>query len=172
MLIDIILLILLTGAVIRGLRQGLLVGVFSFIALIVGLAAAVKLSAVVARHAGEVVTVSERWLPVLSFLVVFIVVVLAVRWGARLLQTAVEGVALGWVNKLGGVLFFAAIYVLVFSILLFYAERLHILQPAAMEKSVSYPFLRAFGPGAIEIVGALIPFFRDMFIQLQAFFER
>ncbi len=172
MLIDIILIILLTGAVIRGLRKGLLVGVFSFVALVVGLAAAVKLSAVVADHAGEVVTVSERWLPVLSFLLVFVGVVLAVRWGARLLQTAVEGVALGWANRLGGVLFFAAIYILIFSILSFYAEQLHILQPAAMEKSVSYPFLKAFGPGAIEIVGALVPIFRDMFIELQQFFER
>lgn len=171
MLIDIILIILLTGAVIRGLRQGLLVGVFSFVALVIGLAAAVKLSAVVAHHLGDVVTVSERWLPVLSFLLVFVGVVLAVRWGARLLQTAVEGVMLGWLNRLGGVLFFAAIYVLIFSILLFYAGQIHLLQPSVMEKSVSYPFLRAFGPGAIEILGAVVPLFRDMFMELQEFFE-
>ena len=79
MIIDIICIILLVLAVIKGFQRGLIVGVFSLLAVIIGLAAAIKLSAVVASHIGEAVKISDRWLPVLSFAVVFIAVVLLIR---------------------------------------------------------------------------------------------
>jgi len=49
LVIDIIVIIIGVLAAIRGLRQGLIVGVCSFLAIIVGLAAAMKLSSVFAR---------------------------------------------------------------------------------------------------------------------------
>ena len=48
MIIDIIVVIILILAAIKGFRQGLIVALFSVIAFIVGLAAAIKLSVVVA----------------------------------------------------------------------------------------------------------------------------
>ena len=83
MIIDIVFLILVILAVIKGFRRGLIVGLFSFIAIIVGLAAAIKLSIVVAGYIGSAVNVSDRWLPVISFLVVFIAVVLLIRLGGK-----------------------------------------------------------------------------------------
>ncbi len=44
MLIDIIVVILLVMAIFKGLRKGLIVAVFSFLAFLIGLAAALKLS--------------------------------------------------------------------------------------------------------------------------------
>jgi len=170
MFIDIVLIILLVLAAIKGYRLGLLVGLFSFVAIFIGLAAAIKLSAVVAGRIGEVVKVSDQWLPVISFAVVFIVVVLLVRWGARLLQGAVEVVMLGWLNRIGGILFFALIYIIVFSVLLFYAEQVHLVQPATIEHSATYSFIQPFGPKAIDWFGRIIPVFRDMFGDLQDFF--
>ena len=57
MLLDIILLVLLILAVIKGYQRGLIVGVFSLIAIIVGLAAASKLSTVVAEYIGKAVKI-------------------------------------------------------------------------------------------------------------------
>src|SRR5438309_7623343 len=110
MLIDTVALVLLLMAVFKGLRKGLIIAVFSFVAFIVGLAAALKLSSVVAGYLGSQVSVSQRWLPVLAFALVFLAVALLVRLGARMLEGAVKLAMLGWLDKLGGVLFFLLIY--------------------------------------------------------------
>lgn len=171
MIIDIILVILCTWAVIKGYQKGVIVAVFSLLAFIIGLAAAIKLSAVVAGYIGKTVRVSDQWLPVIAFAVVFIVVVFLVRWTASLLQKSAEGIMLGWANRLGGILFYLFIYILIYSVLIFYAEQVDILKSETTANSVSYSYLQPLGPKVIDGFGKLIPFFRDMFNELQDFFR-
>jgi membrane protein required for colicin V production len=172
MVIDIIFVILIVLALIQGYRRGFIVAVFSFVALIVGLAAALKLSTVVARHIGHAVKVSDKWLPIVSFLVVFIVVVLLIRLGARAIQRITETVMLGWFNRLAGFILYAAIYVTIFSILLFYAGQMKLISSDTIQASVTYPFIRPWGPRSIDIIAAVIPFFKNMFVELEDFFSR
>src|SRR6266496_597419 len=119
MILDIIFLIILILAAFKGYRRGLIVGIFSFIAIIVGLAAAIKLSVTVAGYIGKTVKVSDQWLPVISFVVVFLIVVLLVRLGANFIQRTAEVAMLGWINRLGGIIFYLALYIAVFSVILF-----------------------------------------------------
>src|SRR3954469_3729541 len=98
MLIDLICLILLVMAVFKGISRGFIVAVFSLLAFIIGLAAALKLSAVVAVHLHEKMNVSGYWLPFLSFLIVFVAVVFLIRWGAALVKKAVSIAFLGWLD--------------------------------------------------------------------------
>ena len=86
MIIDIIVAIILILAIIKGYRQGLIVALFSFIAFIIGLAAALKLSVVAADYIGKAVKVSDKWLQIISFAVVFLIVVLLVRLGAKFIE--------------------------------------------------------------------------------------
>lgn len=171
MILDLLFLLLISFAVIKGFQRGLIVGIFSFVAVIVGLAAAIKLSAVVADYLGENTTVSKQWLPVLSFIIVFIGVVLLIRLAANLLQKSVEAIMMGWVNRLGGIILYVAIYTVVYSILLFYATQLHLLSPESAEKSIVYSVIAPWGPGIIDAIGSVLPLFRDMFHQLEEFFE-
>jgi membrane protein required for colicin V production len=171
MVLDILFIILLVFAVIKGFQRGLIVGIFSFVAVIVGLAAAIKLSAVVADYLGETTNVSKQWLPVLSFLIVFIGVVLLIRLGANLLQKSVEAVMMGWANRLGGIIFYVAIFTVVYSILLFYATQLKLLSPETAEKSAVYNIIGSWGPGLIDAIGSVLPFFKNMFKELEEFFE-
>ena len=170
MLLDIILLVLLILAVIKGYQRGLIVGVFSLIAIIVGLAAAIKLSTVVAEYIGKAVKISDTWLPVISFAVVFILVVLLIRLGANMLQKTVEIALLGWVNRLGGILLYVAIYLIVYSVILFYVEQVKLIQPETIQNSVTYTFIQPWGPRVINGFATVIPFFKDMFAELQSFF--
>ena len=171
MLIDIIFAVLLLLGIWKGYQRGLILGIFSLVAIIVGIAAAMKLSAVVAGYIGKAVKVSEEWLPLISFIVVFIIVLLLIRLGAKAIERTFEVAMLGWVNKIGGVLLYAVIYTLVFSVLLFYAEKMHLLQPETIEKSVTYSFVQPWGPKTINAFGSVIPLFRDMFGDLEQFFE-
>ena len=170
MIIDVIFIILMILAIIKGYQRGLIVAIFSLIAFIIGLAAAMKLSAVVAGYIGETVNISDRWLPVISFAVVFIIVALLVRWGANILQRTIEIVLLGWVNRLGGIILYGALFITAFSVVLFYALQIKLLKPETVLDSETWPFIQPWGPKAIEGFAAVIPFFKDMFGQLESFF--
>jgi membrane protein required for colicin V production len=171
MLIDLLALVLLVVAIFKGFSKGLIVAVFSFLAFLVGLAAALKLSALAAQYIGSSVNVSARWLPVLAFALVFFVVVLLVRLGAKVIERVVQVAMLGWVNRLGGVLFFVAIYGFIYSIVLFYAVQLHLLSEETTTASVVYPWLAPLAPRCLALLGVIVPVFRDAFGQLLQFFE-
>ena len=171
MLLDIIFAVILIVAIIKGFRRGLIVGVFSFLAIIIGLAAAIKLSAVVAGYIGKAIKISDAWLPVISFAVVFIIVVLLVRLGANMIQKTVEISMLGWLNRLGGILFYLAIYIIVYSVILFYAEQIKLLRSGTAIESVTYGYIKPLGPKVIDGFAYLVPFFKNMFTDLQTFFD-
>jgi len=171
MILDLLLAVVIILAVIKGFQRGLIIGVFSFVAVIIGLAAAIKLSIVVAGYVGEAVHVSDEWLPVISFALVFIAVVLLIRLGANAIERTVEIVMLGCVNRLGGILLYAAIYIVVFSVLLFYAEQVDLIRPETIEKSLTYSFVQPWGPKVIDSIGTIIPLFKGMFSDLELFFE-
>ena len=170
MWIDVLFLLFMVLAVFKGLRQGFLLAVFSAIAFIVGLAAAVKLSAALAGYLKDSVHVSTRWLPVLAFVLVFLGVVLLVRGGARLIEAALDLAMMGWLNKLAGVLLYALVYTIILSVLLFYAVQVHLISASTRMASITYPVIRPWGPVVIEGFGKLVPLFKGMFTQLEEFF--
>jgi membrane protein required for colicin V production len=171
MLIDIIVIIILILAAVKGFRNGFILALFSFLAFIIGLAAAIKLSAVAAAYIGSSVNVSQRWLPVIAFVVVFLIVVLLVRLGAKLLEGVVNIAMLGWLNRLGGVVFYALLYIFVFSLILFYADETGLIKPETAEASTTFAYIRPLGPKVMEGLGTIIPLFKNMFLELEAFFE-
>ncbi len=170
MWIDILVLVFLLLAIFKGLQRGLIIAVFSVIALMAGIAAAIKLSAVVATHLREHVHLSSKWLPVLAFALVFIAVVLLVRWAASLLKTATDFALLGWVDKFGGIVLYAFIYLIALSVILFYANNLHLIPKHVISSSATYSFVEPWGPVAVNAIGKIIPFFRNMFTELENFF--
>ena len=171
MIIDVIFSILIILACINGCRKGLIIALFSIIAFLAGIAAALKLSAIVAVKLSASTIVSAKWLPVISFILVFLIVVILVNLGAKMLQKSVELVMLGWVNRLGGVVFYILLYSIVFSVFLFYALQLHLIKNATVLTSLFYSYIKPLGPGVIDKLGIIIPFFKDMFSQLQHFFN-
>ena len=171
MIIDIVFFLLMILAIFKGLRKGFILGIFSLLAFIIGLAAALKLSSVLAVYLQKNVVAASGWLPVLSFLVVFIVVILIVRLGARVIKKTIDFAMLGWLDRLGGMVLYIIIYTIIFSVILFFAEKLFFLQPQVIASSAVYKYVVPWGPKVINNLGNIIPFFRGMFIQLESFFE-
>ena len=172
MFLDLIYAVIIVLAILHGYRRGLIVGLFSLVAVIIGLAAAMKLSIVAGKYIGKVINISDEWMPVISFAAVFLIIVLLIRLGAKAIEKTIQFVMLGWVNKIGGIIFYAAVYTVVFSVILFYAEQMKWLQPETINKSVTYTFVQPWGPKAINGFGSIIPVFKDMFGELEKFFDR
>lgn len=172
MVIDIVLLVMLVMAVIKGLQRGIIVAVFSLIGLVVGIAAALKLSVLVAEWLKDSTNISSRWLPAISFLLVFVVVVLLIRLLANLIEASVELALLGWVNKIGGALLYMIIYTLSYSVLLFFLVQLKLISEKTIAESVTYSYVEPWGPVVINGIGKIIPLFKDMFTELENFFGK
>ena len=171
MLIDLIFSVLLIIAIIKGYQKGLIIALFSIIAFIIGLAAALKLSAVAAVYLKDSVNISAKWLPLLAFVIVFFIVILLVRLGGKLIEKAFQIVLLGWLNRIGGIVLYATLYIIIFSIFLFYAEKLQLVQSTVIQSSQTYNFLQPWGPIVMDNFGKIIPLFKDMFTELESFFN-
>jgi len=169
--IDIVFAIILVFAIYKGYSRGLIVAVFSFVAVMIGMAAALKLTTVAVLYAQQHWLVHTRWLPVLCFISLFVGVVLLVRLGATLMQKLVELAMMGWLNKLGGIILYSAIFITVYSILLWIANQLYWLSPELKMQSVVYPYIEHLGPVVMNLWGKIVPVFKDMFENLQSFFD-
>lgn len=171
MVIDIIVLVLFVIAAFKGYRLGLIAGIFSYLAFAVGLAAAMKLSAVLANRINEILSVSDKWLPFLAFIVVFLFFVLIVKLLARFLESVSKRIMLGWLNKIGGVALFALLYLSVFAIFLFYIDQMHLLPESTIANSRTYELVKKLGHAAVDGLGYIIPAFKNLFGQLENFFS-
>jgi membrane protein required for colicin V production len=170
-MIDIVFAVLMVIACIRGYKKGLIIALFSIIAFIIGLAAALKLSAVVAQWIDGHTSVAAKWLPFISFAIVFFAVVLLVNWGGKLIEKTFQMALLGWLNRLGGIVFYAALYIIIFSVFLFFADKIQLIEPATIQASKTYSFVQPWGPFVINGFGKIIPIFKDMFTELESFFD-
>ena len=171
MVIDILFLFALAMAVFKGYTKGFAIGLFSFIAYYIGLAAALKLSSTVAQHISGKDAQPSFWLPVLTFLGVFLAVVIIVNLLARLIREFFKLAALGWLDRIAGIILFVVIYLFIFSILLFYAVKISVFSEEVTSASRVYPYISPIAPSMVDFLGNLLPFFKDMFHELQNFFE-
>jgi len=171
MIIDFFFAILMLLAIFNGFSRGLVVAVFSFLAIFIGLAAALKLSAIVANTLGNSAHVSFKWLPFICFILVMIAVAFAVKILAGIIKKSFQMLMLGWVDGIGGILVYVFIYLIVYSVVLFFADKIHIISNSQTEASKVYSFIEPLGPKVIDGFGKVIPVFKDLFMELEHFFE-
>lgn len=170
MIIDVLVAISLLTAIIKGFQKGFIVAIFSVVAFIAGIAAALKLSASVAAWLNHSTNIAVKWLPFLSFVLVFIAVVLLVRLGAKFVESAVTFALMGWLNKLLGILLFAVLYCIILSVFLFYAQQLHLFSESTVKESITWPYISPWAPVIINKIGTVVPVFKDLFEELSKFF--
>ena len=171
MLIDIVTAILLIAAVFKGISRGLIVAVFSYLAIMAGVAAAMRFSVTVAEWLQHSFNAAREWLPILSFIIVVAAVVLLVRLAAKFIETAVDAAMLGSFNKIGGALLYILLYLGVYSIVLFYLTKMQLIKSETISESVTYSYIEPLGTHAVNLLGDAIPFFKNMFDKLTAFFN-
>lgn len=142
MFIDLIFLGMLAMAFFKGIKNGLIVAVFSIVAWIVGIIVALKFADVAASYLKGTFDMSPRNLYIVSFVLLFILVTILINLGAKLIEKAAEMVLLGWVNRIGGIFFYVLLYTLLFSILIYFAERVNLISAEAAANSKVYPWVK------------------------------
>jgi membrane protein required for colicin V production len=129
--IDIILCIPLVWGLYKGFMKGLIVEAATFIAFGLGVWGGIHFSEMVATFLKEKAGWNSAYLPIVSFAITFLGIVILIYFIAKLIQRMAEGMALGPFNKIGGAIFGALKFGMVMSVVIFVID--------AMEES--YPLI-------------------------------
>lgn len=150
MIFDLIFLVIFVYAAYRGFSKGLIVQAATFAALLLGLVGAVKFSDFTSGLLIEKTSIEGHYLPIVSFALTFIGIVILVHLVSKIVEKLVQAVALGFVNRLAGAVFnmtkFALIVSGVLVILNTINEKKAFLPTEDVERSMMYEPLSSFAP--------------------------
>jgi membrane protein required for colicin V production len=156
---DLIIIIPILWGAFKGFKKGLIIELASLIALFLGVWGAIKFSALVGTFLDESFSMSEKILPLVSFAVTFILIVIAVYALAKLLEKLIKAVALGFINKLAGLAFGVLKVTLILSIGLYIIDKINgkfnFLEQQQIQDSVLYKPVKNVAPVVLPILDEL-----------------
>ena len=154
--LDIILLVCFLPALYTGLTKGFVQQIISLISLVGGAWLSIKFSDTVTAWLAPYLTMSESFLHILSFVLIFIVTVLIFGLVGKLITKALSAATLGWLNRLLGLVLAIAETALILGLLAVLFESLNsqwnIVDPEVLQGSVVYQFVHNL---AVKILPAL-----------------
>lgn len=155
--IDITILIILGISLISGLFNGFVKEVSSFVALILGIWGAIKFSSFTAMKLYEWFDMTGEFVGLVSFIVTFIVIVVAIHFVGIAIDKLISAISLGLLNKILGALFsvFKSVLIMsiIFVILNIINEHRQILPSEKIEESALYNSIADIAPAIFPIIG-------------------
>ncbi len=124
--IDIVLASLLVIALILGLRKGFIVQLASLLALVLGIYGATKFTGWVCDifiDQTDSTIQNESYFPVVVFVVVFLLIVVAIHLLAWLIEKTFKLIAMNWVNRIVGGVFSILKWAVILSVLINVGEK-------------------------------------------------
>lgn len=146
---DVIVLILLSYGLIRGLVKGFVVEIAGVIALFVGVFGAFKFGSKFTNFTHSLIDLDPKIVQGMSFLLLFIGIVYGVSLLAKMVTKTLEIIALGILNRLAGGLFGLIKWSVIISALILIFNQIEsvvsIVTEDFIEESVAYPFFVNLG---------------------------
>ena len=167
-ILDLILLVPLIVGAFSGFREGFLHELFSILAFIIGLLAAFKLFHVGVELLRDNFQLQGEWLPMISFVAIFILVMILTRAIGKVLKNIVHATPLGAVDKLAGALLSVFKWALGVSVVLWILDTFGFSLPEEWTRdSLLFPYLRPMSETLMGWIGVVIPFANDLFESLR-----
>lgn len=139
--LDIIIGIILLLFALAGLKNGIIREAFALVAFIGGVYGAVKLSDYIGGKLSTLINVSQEWMSVISFIIVFILLALTINLIGKGVSKLAESLSLGFFDKIGGFMFGVAKGLLIVGVVIIVLDFFGIkdvINKETREKSVLY----------------------------------
>lgn len=160
-ILDIVLLVCLIPALIQGLRKGFIAQVVAIISLVLGGWLAFKFSAVVTEWLAQWLDITGQALNIISFILIFAVVVTLLFLLGKILEASVKIILLGWLNKLLGLVFALFKYALVIGLLVILFDSINdkfsLVSRSYLDSSFMYSGLKS-------ISYSVFPYLKSLFV--------
>ncbi|MFT7589059.1 MAG: membrane protein required for colicin V production, partial [Limisphaerales bacterium] len=132
---------------------------------------AIKLSEVASIYINNVLNIDSKFLPIVSLVIVFLVVLIGFRAISGLVENLINAVQLGFVNRIAGGVLWAGLAALLVSTLVWYLDGMGMFTDEVKLSSKTYAMLTELAPEVISGVGVLVPLIQDSFDKLELFFD-
>jgi len=156
-LFDLVFIVLLIWSAYRGFTKGFILQLSTLAALLLGIYGAIHFSDFTAQMLTEHFSISSDYLSIIAFALTFVVIVIAVHLLARLIEKLIQAIALGFINRILGIVFGIAKTAFIISIILVLVnkanDKYHFLPREKRENSFLYKPLSDFAP-------AIFPYLR------------
>ncbi|MBD8388101.1 CvpA family protein [Dysgonomonas sp. BGC7] len=161
---DLTIIIIIAASLIRGFFTGFIMQVATLAGLVLGAIFAGKLSEYIVPHLIELVSLSPHILGPLSYTIAFIIIIVALLFAGKLLESFIDALKMNFLNRLAGSLFSAAKWLILFSILLNliveFDQNERLIKKDVRENSHTYPYV-------IQVAQTVIPYLRFDWIDRQ-----
>ena len=160
--LDIVIVIFIALLVFKGVKNGFIISLASLMALTLGIYAAVHFSNYMKKILVDNFHPDGHWLPVASFALTFLAVVVLVMLIAKAVEKLVDLTGMGLFNHLLGGLFNLVKGIIIVSVLLFIITSLdrgeNLITQKSKKESVVYPYVSKAFPWMIKAMGGEIKF--------------
>jgi len=160
--LDIIILCILGLLVFNGIRKGFIISLATLIALVLGIWAAIHFSNYISVLLEKNLHPSGSWLPILSFTLTFLLVLIIVILIAKGIEKLVSLAGMGLLNHIAGGIFGLLKGLVFISVLFFivtsFDPKQKLITPKAKEKSMFYGYVDKIFPGMMSLFGGEIKF--------------
>lgn len=145
-----------------GYKKGLLLEIIGILAFILAIIGGFKLMELGITYLQEHIEGMDRWLPFISFLVIFIAIILLVTMLGKALKKLIDMTLLGGFDNFAGAIVGVFKWAIGVSIVLWLLANFGVVLPGQDEDLVLYPYLAALGPKLIEWLNFVLPFAQEM----------
>lgn len=149
--LDIAIAVPLVWGLYKGLTSGIIMEVSRILALIAGVYLSVRFAQELSEYLYRNTDITNEFLPIISFAIIFVGVVLLVHLFARAIEKLAKAVALGWANKAAGAAFGIFRMAFVLSVVIMMLTRFELLSKFNRGETAQQSFL-------YEPVSQLAPF--------------
>jgi membrane protein required for colicin V production len=170
MIFDIVFLIFIGLGFYQGFRNGIIYSLFSLAGFFLGIIAALKFSYLMVNLLKGVISMGPKTLAIVSFVFVFILVVLLLRLIAWGLEQILKSFSLNLPNKIIGGIIHSLIGLYVFCVIAWFLNRLDVIPTVQKKESHTYVYIANLAPQVVEISGKVIPMFKDTFVKFDTLF--
>lgn len=172
MVIDIIFAIVLIYGFYLGFTRGIIQTIFTVLSYVIGLIAAFKFSPSATRMLETVFSSTNPLMFIAGFLLAFVGTMLLIRLVARGLEGILETVNINVVNQVAGGALLAAVMVLVYSLILWFADKSTIISDNTKQESFTYDYLEEYPVLVWRSTRQLQPIFVDFWDHTVDFMDR
>jgi membrane protein required for colicin V production len=143
--------------VINGFRKGFIISLATIVALVIGIWAAIHFSNYFDEFLLRNLNTGGKWIPLISFSVTFLLVMIAVFLIAKMVEKLIDLVGMGFLNRLGGALLGLVKGALLASIILFILFKADPGQkwitPEDKKSSITLTWVETLFPKFMKVIG-------------------
>lgn len=161
-IVDIVLALIILAGAFGGYKDGFLMSLISFVAIILGVLGGFKLMGLAMVFLGQNYQVDSSVLPYVAFGVVFIIIVICVGLLGRIIKSVIQKSLLGTADQVVGALFGVAKVAFMLSIIVWIIDSLKLNLPEELiANSWLLPAIASFGTKVTQWIGVFLPFLGD-----------